>query len=217
MRIWYSFAVLVVAAGSLSAGPIWQESGPVSYGAFGNHETIFGWSLSTTYTGVTISFDLDEGIPADDQGTVYLTDQFGPGTTTANDIAAPYEVSGLSGGTNVVTLFSGLTLNPGDYYLVFAPADPGEPPGGAMGFDGTYSPTQTLGTGVTLLGWGGSAATSGDGLPPDVSESLNPYPSSESDVFSITGTPSSTTPEPGTGLMFLAGGGVLFAGLRRKR
>jgi hypothetical protein len=87
-----------------------------------------GWSQTGTYTNVSISADVNiTGSPGDppvkptDTGHSFLTTQVGAGTTVANQIA-----SGTFAGTsdwasnphpNWITLFTGLTLGPGTYYL----------------------------------------------------------------------------------------------------
>jgi hypothetical protein len=200
------------------AGPIWVESGPGGYVGVGTNYDVFGWSLSSTYTGVSISFPLVDwtvgGPISGTEGIVYLMNQIGTGTTAANEVATPVTVTGLSATVQNITLFSGLTLGPGNYYLVFAQTtslsmDLGESASGL---------TETTGAGVTVLGQGGGTPTGlpPTGFPPDVNVSFN-APESSGNQFSITGDPSGATPEPTTAMMAMAGGAVLLAGLRRKR
>src|SRR5271156_811648 len=78
------------------------------------------WTQTGSYTDVTISAFLSSLGGSDGTGTVYLTDQIGPGTTVANQIAET-TVSGLAfGPATATTVFSGLDLGPGTYYLVTA-------------------------------------------------------------------------------------------------
>lgn len=76
------------------------------------------WSQTDLYNNVSISAELD-GNGTAINGTAYLMTQVGPGTTTANQIAsAGFAVSALPFGPDLTTLFTGLTLGPGTYYLV---------------------------------------------------------------------------------------------------
>jgi hypothetical protein len=74
------------------------------------------WTQTGTFSGVTIQANLlSTGGTA--TGNAYLTTHIGPGTTTAQQIGAAVPIS-LSNTTPApVTLFSGLTLGPGTYYL----------------------------------------------------------------------------------------------------
>jgi hypothetical protein len=78
------------------------------------------WTQTGSYTDVTISAFLSSLGGSDGTGTIYLTDQIGPGTTVANQIAET-TVSGLAfGPATATTVFSGLDLGPGTYYLITA-------------------------------------------------------------------------------------------------
>jgi hypothetical protein len=78
------------------------------------------WTQTGSYTDVTISAFLSSIGGSDGTGTVYLTDQIGPGTTVANQIAET-TVSGLANlPATATTLFTGLGLGPGTYYLITA-------------------------------------------------------------------------------------------------
>ena len=118
-----------------------------------------GWTQTGTYTNVSISADVNiVGSPGDpangkptDTGLSFLTTQVGAGTTVANQIA-----SGTFAGTsnwganptpNWITLFTGLTLGPGTYYLTLDTTGYG----GGWRVD-TPSDLATLGSGVTPAG-----------------------------------------------------------------
>ena len=221
MQIWKSILAIALSVGSLSAGTLWAESGPYNYTGVGSQEVVYGWSLSTTYTGVTISFHLLDdslgGPIAGTEGTAYLMNQIGPGATAANEVVAPDAISGLTNSDQNVTLFSGLTLGPGNYYVVLATAHllP-SPTTASLGIDSSNSLTATTGPGVTILGVSGSGDVSADSFPPDVGFTLHSPVGSQGAIFSIAATQGSTTPEPGTAVL-LAGAAFVLAAWRRKR
>jgi len=89
------------------------------------------------------------------QGTAYLTNSLGPGTTIANQVAPPASISGLTASFTTVTLWTGLTLPPGTYYITIVPtnAQGGGLDGGLTSSpEGSNSQSFTLGSGVTDLG-----------------------------------------------------------------
>lgn len=76
------------------------------------------WSQTDLYSNVSVKAELD-GNGTAINGTAYLMTQVGPGTTTANQIAsADFAVTALPFGPDLTTLFTGLTLGPGTYYLI---------------------------------------------------------------------------------------------------
>jgi hypothetical protein len=82
------------------------------------------WTQSSTYSNIRITasfFNFTPSSPgAAATGTAYLTTQIGSGTTVAQQIASvPVAVTSTAPVT--VTLFSGLTLGPGTYYLSVNP------------------------------------------------------------------------------------------------
>lgn len=83
------------------------------------------WSQTTTYQNVSVSAQLasESGTAT---GTAFLTTQVGTGATSAQEVpgtgAAAISISNTVAAP--VTLFSGLTLGPGTYYLViYIPED----------------------------------------------------------------------------------------------
>jgi hypothetical protein len=180
----------------LHAANIINTSGSNSFGFNGQLAFVTAWNQTTGYSGVNIAMplaDLSAGGPiAGVEGTVYLMNQIGPGTTTANEVAAPVPISGLTGVFTPVTLFTGLSLPPGNYYVVLVPTNVSPM---SMSPEGTdISVVVTTGTGVTTLGAGGPptlaayapASTSFLNLPGnlylnvtgDVAPSMTPAPSS---------------------------------------
>jgi hypothetical protein len=157
------------------------------------------WTQTGSYTNVAISAFLSAfGGNGGGTGTIYLTDQIGLGTTTANEIAET-TVSGLASAPATATsLFSGLDLGPGTYYLITA--------------------SNLGGNGLAWNEYSGNAAISGisgtnnfdefgsgeAGYPP--SSFLFTDGTHEFD-FSVTGDIAAATPEPssfillGTGLL----------------
>jgi hypothetical protein len=79
-----------------------------------------GWTQTGTYQNVSVAALLDT-LQDPASGTAFLVDSIGAGTTVANQIAvAPFSVPAFVSpfSSSFTTLFSGLTLGPGTYYLV---------------------------------------------------------------------------------------------------
>ena len=148
--------VILFSAVAANAATIFDVTGPSPFGFANQIVLVTGWSQLATYNGVTITAPLEDnssgGPIAGVEGVVYLMNQVGPGTTSANEVAPPVSISGLTNTFTTRTLFSGLTLGPGNYYLVFASTN-GNPL--SMSVEGSSTPTVTTGTGVTSLGSGG--------------------------------------------------------------
>jgi uncharacterized protein (TIGR03437 family) len=98
------------------------------------------WTQTGTYSNVSISAALANG-----PDNVFLTNKIGPGTTAANVIASatPAIAGQTSGAASLTTLFTGLTLGPGTYYLVVQGGDWDEV---------DTAGTSTLAPGITLSG-----------------------------------------------------------------
>src|SRR5271157_346356 len=147
------FLAIAFAANVMQGVTLVTVTGSAPFG-FNGTVTAAGFSLSTTSTGVSISAgmaDLTTGGPlSGTEGTVYLVNQVGAGTTSANNIAPPVTVSGLTATFASRSLFAGLTLTPGNYYLVWVPTS--TVGGSSMTPEGASNPTVTFGAGVTDLG-----------------------------------------------------------------
>jgi hypothetical protein len=150
---------------------------------------------------VNISFQ-GTGLSSPATGTAYLTTSFGPGTTTANQIAA-VTFSELPGVSSTIQLFSGLDLPAGSYYLtVFADA------GSQVGWDAAdYPANVTLGTGVSF-GYPDPVETGGNlqRVPPFAS-----YPPATGYFFGFQNellVDVSTAPEPRELWLLLISGAV---------
>jgi hypothetical protein len=163
------------------------------------------WSSSNTYANVTISATVSRApcCPTDPivYVTAYLTSEIGPGTTLADQIAtATVAVPGF--GFTFTTLFSDLTLGPGNYFLTLAATDPTN--GGTVAWGYTTTPADAevvADTGVARLG---DYRTSGI---PDLA-----YPPASGFIgdpswngLQVTGDAVSQVPEPSTFLLFALG------------
>ena len=73
------------------------------------------WTQTTTFSNMTISATLN-GCGLSDIDDVYLTNNFSPAASVANEIARGSVLVNGSG-QSAYTLFTGLTLGPGTYYL----------------------------------------------------------------------------------------------------
>ena len=95
------------------------------------------WSSTAAYSNVNVAAQVfcTPCRPGLDTSTVnvYLTRQIGPGATSASQVA--FAQVTIGGARTLVTVLSGLTLTPGDYYLVIYSPYPtvagGQPPGTA--------------------------------------------------------------------------------------
>ena len=112
------------------------------------------WSQSKSYSGVSISILVDAAIvgrtPTVD---AFLTTRTGPGTTSADEIAhtqftvpSTLPVCSPNSCGAMVTLFSDLTLGPGNYFLTLSPGDTSM---GEAGWFPAVPPTVSLDTGVS--------------------------------------------------------------------
>jgi hypothetical protein len=211
-----TIAALLTANVALHAANIFSVTGASLFGLESPPQAL-GWNQTATYTNVSITMPLRDstagGPIATLEGTVYLMRQVGPGTTAANEVVAPVQVFGLTASFAPRTLFSGLTLAPGNYYLVFVPTTATPP---SMTPAGTGSPTVTPGSGVTDLGSGGSGSSAV--FPP--ATDLNPdIMTPENFLVTVTGdlTAPSAKPAPSSLILLLTGlaGVGLFAAKRK--
>ena len=157
------------------------------------------WAQIGSYTGVTIQAVLADGSNENATGTAYLSTSIGSGATALFTDPFSFPNSGQA----TLTLFSGLSLGPGTYYLVLA-----------ANFDNldtawlsSTNAVITMASGVSGNGFGVAGFANVDSGDPPASTwtALN-----ENLLFSVTGTQSGATPEPpalillGSGLMSLA-------------
>jgi len=209
-------ALLLLTAAALAsanASPMITPNGnPTSAAAIEPSSLVVqSFTLADTWTNVSISASLTTF--SSGTGTVYLTNQSGAGTTVANQIGTTgftfTPVATLTSAVSV-SLFSGLTLSPGTYYLTFATAEPCCNQGLSVNPAMTY----TTAGGVSV----GAPQTINSGLnalfPPASSGTLSPAPFGNR-FFTVTGDlASSAVPEPSTVVLISAG---LLAIISRKR
>jgi hypothetical protein len=113
------------------AATIVSVSGPndisTNFTSLGNNLMV-GFSTTTAYTNVAVSVSLNAFFGGGDWNlAAYLTDQVGPGTTAVNEIASSSSVISIPGSPlfdpytiTPYTVFSGLTLPAGSYYLILS-------------------------------------------------------------------------------------------------
>jgi hypothetical protein len=165
------------------------------------------FSLSSTWTNVAISLELGNAFSTP-TANVFLTNQVGTGTLPGLIPAGNEYVASLSfvpvNGDN--TVFSGLTLAPGNYFITF------EPTGGAVGWIGFGGApvTQTTGSGVTYLGSNGLNAAA---FAPAGTLSTN----IRTNNFTVTGDLQvAGIPEPSTFALTLGAAALLYFKSRRQ-
>ena len=165
------FVLLLTAVAAHAATTIYDVTGPSPFGFANQTVLVEGWSQNALYNNVTITAPLEDnssgGPIGGVEGTVYLTNSIGPGTTVTNLVAPPVTVSGLTNAFTVRTLFTGLTLAPGNYYLTFRSTNSNPL---SMSMEGSSTPTQTFGPGVSGLGADGQINS--DPFPPATAVTL---------------------------------------------
>jgi hypothetical protein len=171
------------------------------------------WMQSDAFSNVSIAVEIDPGgsltISHSFSGTAYLTTDLGPGTTSADEIAdTSFSVTGTAFNPTLETLFDGLTLGPGTYYLVLVGSS-GSGIGGVCGWevDMVSSPV-TTGPGITIVDKHGYSPIVG--YPPANTFST-PYLYSLQ--YSVTGD---EVPEPSTAVLWSAGLAVFVFSVRRR-
>ena len=176
--------VLLMAPVAAHAATIYDVSGPGPFGFANQTVLVEGWNQNALYNNVTITAPLEDnssgGPIAGVEGTVYLTNRIGPGTTVANLVAPPVTVSGLTNTFTVRTLFTGLTLGSGHYYLTFRSTNSNPL---SMSMEGSSTPTVNVGPGVSDIG--GDGQITPDPFPPATPVTISP----PGNLFvSVTGT-----------------------------
>jgi hypothetical protein len=207
----FAFAIVLLSAGFASANPIISVTGTHDTaffvgGSAADEMLVSSWTETGSYINVSISAVLSNQFGGNPNSTLsaYLTDRIGPGTTAADVIAS----TSISPTTfdETDTLFTGLSLGAGSYYLVLAA------PGKFAGWWGTNSPTITTDTGVTDTGYY-YTNLQGNGSPDDAFPPASTFSPDTTDflLYSATGTASSATPEPSSFILAGLAGIFLFS------
>jgi hypothetical protein len=118
IRIRTAAAILALATVTTHADTIAGMAGGTIKALEANDPEGVSWTQTQSYSNVTISGALSTvGLQGNGTVTAYLTNQVGAGTTLANLIASA-TISGVNFEPAPTTLFSGLSLGPGTYYLI---------------------------------------------------------------------------------------------------
>jgi hypothetical protein len=180
---------------------------------------VVSWTQASAFTNVNVEAYLFGGGSPNEQYTAYLTNAIGPAATAVNNIAPPI--------TNVsqtfvapapgtpTTLFSGLSLGAGTYYLVIQSLNTSS--GGFM-WESKAGLSPTFGAGVSggqfyLASSDAAYGLLNAGFAPG-SVFAEPFIGG-SVMYTVTGEASSATPEPLS--LGLCGAGLLAIGLARRR
>jgi hypothetical protein len=118
---WLPLAVVLTVPSRTSATTIFDITGPnyVPSTIGGPYFQVLGsaWSIDQEYNDVSITTVLD-ATSGQSSGTAYLVTQIGPGATPASEVAS--SSFSVTGSYTPTTLFTGLALQPGMYYLVLS-------------------------------------------------------------------------------------------------
>jgi hypothetical protein len=111
-------------AGSVSGTTLYQVTGPEGSAWAANTTQVLyaSWTQSASFTNVGVSALLGGSGTA----SAYLTNQIGAGTTAGNVIAST--TLSYPGSSTLTSLFSGLSLGAGTYYLVIGGTGAGDWP-----------------------------------------------------------------------------------------
>jgi hypothetical protein len=205
----------LVMSGVTQAANVFSITGSSTFGFANQKVLVQAWSQVSIYSNVTITMplaDLSSGGPIGGvEGTVYLMNQIGPGTTSANEVAPPVSISGLTASFTTRTLFSGLTLGAGNYYVVLVPTNTSPL---SMSPEAGDSEVVTPGVGVAALG--ATSSLTPAPYPPATVLPLNPpgnlFINVDGDLrFSgASSVPALGTVGLGALLLGLAGAGIYF-------
>ena len=215
---------LLLSLPAFAATTIYSVTGTSPFGFNGQPDLTLAFQTTTNWQNVTITMPLEDrtlgGPSAGVEGTAYLTNSIGPGTTAANLVAPAFSISGLTASFTNVTLFTGLTLPPGTYYITIVPtSSQGGGVGGGLTAspEGSNSQSFTLGTGVTDAGEGGANAPL-NAFPPATALCCGGLSAPNNLLVTVTGDPGApiTTPIPSSLILALTAlaGFALYQGRR---
>jgi hypothetical protein len=206
-------AGILLSASAFAGTIVSRDASPFQVG-YGPGWQAVSWTETATYTNVAVSALVGTTIGFQQStGTAYLLNNLGPGTTAANQVAAP--VAFTTGGS--MQLFSGLTLGPGTYYLLIDSVE------GKAGWGQTFygGITEVLDSGVTnVLQYQPSGSVQAYS-PATPFTSYDPKTTGNTLVFGVTGDRQApptegAVPEPATCAMTLGGLAALLF-VRRKK
>jgi hypothetical protein len=166
------------------------------------------WTQTGSYSSVDILANISDSAGSGTAtATAYLLTQIGAGTSAANEVVAPVtaSITGNPGLNAMTTIFSGLTLGPGTYFLVL------DPNSTDFHWDLTIPPVVVTDSGVTA---GPSEATATvAGFPPASAFGGESF----SFIYEVTGTTGvgASTPEPSTAVMLIVGVAAIAAWRKR--
>jgi hypothetical protein len=140
-----ALSLFAVAPMTASAATIVIRGGTPNGFTFRN-SMLASWTQAAgnTYSSVTIVADVCARLGGTATAIAYLTNSIGPGTTVANQIATvPVSTTANCSAQTPLTIFTGLTLPPGTYYLLFSNTT------NLFAWSTDLPATETDGTGVT--------------------------------------------------------------------
>lgn len=159
------------------------------------------WTQTASFSDVTIHASLVSIDESFRDGTAYLTNAIGPGTTPAAEVAPPENftapvASTAFGPVPLTVLFSSLNLGPGTYYLVLSAPFQNQTFGSPLSWQIPTDPVITT----------AASATNGSAFEANTSVStVNPFPPASS--FLITEQPMfdvTSVPEPTTSILLIS-------------
>ena len=162
--------LLLTTASLLSAANVFTVTAP-SGASFGDTAQAVGFRTTTFYTNVTISMPLLDGSSGGPiggtEGTAYLVNAINTGATAANEAAPPVTISGLTGSFASRTLWSGISLPPGTYYVVLVAAANTTPAASpSLSAEGGSSGSMVVTTGVGVSDVGARVTSAIAPFPP---------------------------------------------------
>jgi hypothetical protein len=162
------------------------------------------WTQTGTFNNVAIEAPLESDTPNFATGTAYLSNKLGAGAGNGNVLDTFNISTNNNDPSTLISLFTGLTLGPGTYYLSIQPSS-------SLFWIDAGSPVETLAGGVTQ---GADFIAPGTVGTPPISSTFQ-ADTLTNPLFQVTGTPGTTTtatPEPSMLFLLLAGlGGVVYA------
>lgn len=206
MKAHYYLFALVAACPAFGTTVVSQLFSAGSTGSFDELSAI-SWTQTGSYSNVDILANIANTSSGTATATAYLMTQIGAGTTAAEEVVAPVtaSITGNPGLNAMTTIFSGLTLGPGTYYLVL------DPNSTDFQWDLTIPPVVVTDSGVTA---GPSVATDTViAFPPASTFGSESF----SFIYEVTGTVGTgpSTPEPSTAVMLIIGVAAIAAWRKR--